>query len=102
MNPLTEKILYLLANNPSEFSDTCQAIFASGSPIVKSFDLPLKQARDVYYARSEFNELRGSKIRGFKELVLGLKNETETMVGVQSITVGPRHFILLLRPTFPG
>src|SRR5262245_10481502 len=94
MNLFMEKILHLLVNTPGELSDICQRILASGSPILKSFDLTLKEVRDVYYARSEFNELRGGEIKGFKDLVLGLRKETEPLVAVQSITVGSQYFMV--------
>ena len=98
MNPLVEKMHLLLANEQDEVARECKEILQSGSPIVNSFDLPLDRTRQVYYLRAEMNSERGSPVKGFEKLVSNLKKESEPMVGIQSVMVGPREFIVFTTP----
>ena len=70
----------------------------SGSPGLRSFDLPLKNTRDIYYRRAEWNADQGYAIKGFDRLVKNLKEETEPNVGIHSVAVGQREFILFTDP----
>lgn len=98
MNPLLEKISLLLANEQDGVARACEEILKSGSPGVHSFDQPLKRTRDVYYRRAELNADRGGPIKGFDNLVSNLRKESEPMIGIQSVTVGPREFIVFTTP----
>ena len=94
MNPLLEKIQLLLATDSSALARTCEEILNSGSPALHSFDLQIKSVRDIYYRRAELNTERGGPIEGFDNLVLNLQTENEPVVGLQSVNVGGRQFML--------
>jgi hypothetical protein len=98
MNPTLERIHALLANEQDEVARTCEEILQSGSPGIDSFDLSLKRTRDIYYRRAELNADSGGSIKGFENLVSNLKKESEPMIGIQSVTVGPRQFIAFTTP----
>lgn len=94
MNPLLEILLGLLAKEPDEIARRCEEIAKSGVPGLSTFDLSLERTRDVYYLRGELNAERGHPIKGFEGLVANLQKETEPMIGIHSIEVGPREFQL--------
>jgi hypothetical protein len=98
MNPLLEKIHALLGSEQDELARACEEILKSGSPGLQSFDLPLKNTRDIYYRRAGLNADRGHPIKGFERLVENLKKETVPQVGIQSVAVGPRQFMLFTTP----
>jgi len=87
-----------LRSEQDELARVCEEILQSGSPGLMSFDLPLKNTRDIYYRRAELNADRGHPIKGFEELVENLKKETELKIGIHSVDVGPREFMLFTTP----
>ena len=98
MNPLLAKIKLLLASEQSALARTAEQILSSGSPSLSSFDLPIKNTRDIYYRRAELNTDHGGPIKGFDDLVLNLQSESEPTVGIQSVTVGADQFVLFTTP----
>lgn len=98
MNARLQKIGELLARDHSRLSRSCEQILNSGSPALISFELPLKNTRDIYYRRAELNAARGLSIQGFDDLVTHLKIESEPKIRLQSVTVGSRGFILFTTP----
>lgn len=83
MNPLLENIVALLASETDELARMCEEILRSGSPALSSFDLPLKNTRDIYYRRAKWNADQGHPIKGFETLVAKLQEETAPLVGIQ-------------------
>ena len=88
------KIYALLANEHDQLARVCEEILRSGSPSVTSFDLPLKNTRDIYYRRAELNAAQGDWIRGFHTLVQNLVQETEPTVSINSVIVGEHEFVM--------
>ena len=98
MNPTVEKIQELLSTDGSDLAMSCWLILQQGRPILRSVEVPLKNARDIYLRRAALNTERGDPIKGFGELAMALRSETAPSIGIQSIQVGSEYFLVFTTP----